>query len=109
MMPDDLYAKIKAEVVREYNDLCYIKRFEPNDQVAREYFRSAIEAIILRYEAEGFVRDHKTVCDDTNNTPEMRDHNLPPVVDVYYTKNTFGWNNQYAISLKPNPPTGATE
>lgn len=101
-MTDPLYDKIKDEIRREYDNLCLIKKFEPNDQATRTCFEEAITVVLRKYVAQRFIVDFKIVCDNSNNTAEMLDQNLPPAVDVYFTNFNRDFRDPKHIALNLN-------
>lgn len=75
------------------------QKFELNDQVARECFRSTIYPILEKYQADRVICKFKVICDNSNNTADMLAQSLPPAVDVYYTELSMDYADPYHISL----------
>jgi phage tail sheath protein FI len=68
-------ARLVAYVRRQARKLAFGYLFEPNDQITRDNLKTAIDGMLRTILVKRGLVDYLTVCDESNNPPEVVDRN----------------------------------
>lgn len=74
-------ARLVAYIRRQARKLAFSYLFEPNDQITRDNLKAAIDGMLRTILTKRGLVDYLTVCDESNNPPEIVDRN-EMVLDV---------------------------